>query len=85
MSDNGFCRYTGQLESRDVLVEDYVDDDLNTNTNQLGYCGVNRLLCEIRGFNTTATLLATAPPVSILVLVSTPSRHLVFFRTQTPV
>ena len=30
MSDNGFFRYTGQLESMDCLVEDYVYDDINS-------------------------------------------------------
>ena len=35
MSDNGFFRYTGKLESMDCLVEDYVYDDLNTTSNQL--------------------------------------------------
>ena len=38
MSDNGFFRYTGKLESMDCLVEDYVYDDLNTTSNQLVYC-----------------------------------------------
>jgi hypothetical protein len=31
MSDNGFFRYTGRLESMDCLVEDYVYDDLKYN------------------------------------------------------
>ena len=43
MSDNGFFRYTGKLESMDCLVEDYVYDDLNTTSNQLIYCGINNL------------------------------------------
>ena len=34
MSDNGFFRFTGKLESMDCLVEDYVYDDLNTTSNQ---------------------------------------------------
>jgi hypothetical protein len=44
MSDNGFFRYTGKLESMDCLVEDYVYDDLNTTSNQLIYCGINNLV-----------------------------------------
>ena len=31
MSENGFFRYTGKLESMDCLVEDYVYDDLKHN------------------------------------------------------
>ena len=38
MSDNGFFRFTGKLESMDCLVEDYVYDDLNTTSNQFIYC-----------------------------------------------
>ena len=30
MSENGFFRYTGRLESLPCLVEDYVYDDINT-------------------------------------------------------
>ena len=39
MSENGFFKYTGKLESMDCLVEDYVYDDLNTTSNQLIYAG----------------------------------------------
>ena len=46
MSDNGFFRFTGKLESMDCLVEDYVYDDLNTTSNQLVYCGINNLFGE---------------------------------------
>ncbi len=55
MSDNGFFRYTGKLESMDCLVEDYVYDDLNTTSNQLVYCGINNLFGEITWFYPTAT------------------------------
>ena len=50
MSDNGFFRYTGKLESMDCLVEDYVYDDLNTTSNQFVYCGINNLFGEITWF-----------------------------------
>ena len=50
MSDNGFFRYTGQLQSMDCLVEDYVFDDINTVSNQLIYCGINNLFGEITWF-----------------------------------
>ena len=46
MSDNGFFRYTGKLESMDCLVEDYVYDDLNTTSNQLVY--VVLITCLVR-------------------------------------
>mgnify|MGYP003145655620 CR=1 FL=1 len=50
MSDNGFFRYTGNLESMDCLVEDYVYDDLNTTSGQLVYCGINNLFGEVMWF-----------------------------------
>ena len=55
MSDNGFFRYTGKLESMDCLVEDYVYDDLNTTSNQLVYCGINNLFGEVMWFYPTST------------------------------
>jgi hypothetical protein len=54
MSDNGFFRYTGQLQSMQCLVEDYVYDDLNTTSNQLVYCGINNLFGEITWFYCTS-------------------------------
>ena len=50
MSDNGFFRYTGKLESMDCLVEDYVYDDLNTTSNQMVYAGINNLFGEVTWF-----------------------------------
>ena len=35
MSENGFFRYSGNLESMTCLVEDFVYDDLNTTSKQL--------------------------------------------------
>ena len=55
MSDNGFFRYTGQLQSMQCLVEDYVYNDLNTTSNQLVYCGINNLFGEITWFYPTST------------------------------
>ena len=54
MSDNGFFRFTGKLESMDCLVEDYVYDDLNTTSNQMIYCGINNLFGEVMWFYPTA-------------------------------
>ena len=53
MSENGFFRYTGQLESMDCLVEDYVYDDLNTTSNQLINAGLNNLFGEVIWFYCT--------------------------------
>jgi hypothetical protein len=50
MSDNGFFRYTGKLESMDCLVEDYVYDSLNTTSNQFVYAGINNLFGEVTWF-----------------------------------
>tara|TARA_B100001123_G_scaffold216572_1_gene244501 strand:+ start:86 stop:2287 length:2202 start_codon:yes stop_codon:yes gene_type:complete len=54
MSDNGFFRFTGKLESMDCLVEDYVYDNLNTTSNQLVYCGINNLFGEVMWFYPTS-------------------------------
>ena len=53
MSENGFFRYTGKLESMDCLVEDYVYDDLNTTANQLISAGLNNLFGEVVWFYCT--------------------------------
>ena len=44
MSNNGFFKYAGKLESMQCLVEDYVFDDLNETSNQLISAGINNLL-----------------------------------------
>jgi len=54
MSDNGFFRFTGKLESMDCLVEDYVYDDINTTSNQFIYCGINNLFGEVMWFYPTS-------------------------------
>ena len=54
MSENGFFRYTGKLESMDCLVEDYVYNDINLISNQLIFAGVNNLLGEVMWFYPTA-------------------------------
>jgi hypothetical protein len=50
MSDNGFFRYTGKLESLPCLVEDYVFDDLNTVPKQHINAGLNNLFGEVTWF-----------------------------------
>jgi len=55
MSDNGFFRYAGRLESLKCLVEDYVYDDINTTARQLVYAGLNNLFGEIMWFYPTSS------------------------------
>jgi hypothetical protein len=50
MSENGFFRYTGKLESLACLVEDYVYDDLATIPRQHIYAGLNNLFGEVTWF-----------------------------------
>jgi len=78
MSDNGFFRFTGKLESMDCLVEDYVYDDLNTTSNQLVYCGINNLFGEITWFYPTATSNLNSRSVTYSYLDSTSKRPIWF-------
>ena len=50
MSENGFFRYSGKLESLPCLVEDYVYDDLATVPRQHIYAGLNNLFGEVTWF-----------------------------------
>ena len=78
MSENGFFRFTGKLESMDCLVEDYVYDDLNTTSNQLVYCGINNLFGEITWFYPTATSNNVNRAVTYSYLDSTTKRPIWF-------
>lgn len=78
MSDNGFFRFTGKLESMDCLVEDYVYDDLNTTSNQLVYCGINNLFGEITWFYPTSTSNVVNRSVTYSYLDSTSKRPIWF-------
>jgi len=78
MSENGFFRYTGKLESMDCLVEDYVYDDLNTTSNQLIYCGINNLFGEITWFYPTNTSNVINRAVTYSYLDSTAKRPIWF-------
>jgi len=53
LSDNGFFRYSGNLETMTCLVEDYVYDDINTTASQLINVGLNNLFGEITWFYPT--------------------------------
>ena len=50
MSENGFFRYTGKLESLSCLVEDFVYDDINTIPKQHINAGLNNLFGEVMWF-----------------------------------
>ena len=83
MSDNGFFRYAGKLESMDCLVEDYVYDDLNTTSNQLVYCGINNLFGEITWFYPTSTSNVNTRSVTYSYLDSTAKRPIWFTNAST--
>ena len=74
MSDNGFFRFTGKLESMDCFVEDYVYNDLNTTSNQFIYCGINNLFGEVMWFYPTADSNVVNRCVIYSYLDSTASR-----------
>jgi hypothetical protein len=63
MSENGFFNYTGQLVSMDCLVEDFVYDDINTNSNQLINAGLNNLFGEVIWFYCTMASTTLEPSV----------------------
>jgi len=50
MSENGFFRYTGKLESLPCLVEDHVYDDINLIPKQHINAGLNNLFGEVMWF-----------------------------------
>ena len=83
MSDNGFFRFTGKLESMDCLVEDYVYDDLNTTSNQMIYCGINNLFGEVIWFYPTSASNVVDRCVVYSYLDSTPQRPIWFTNAST--
>ena len=76
MSENGFFRFTGKLESMQCLVEDYVYDDLNTTAQQLINCGLNNLFGEIYWFYPTSSSEVINRMVSYNYLDSSPQRQI---------
>jgi len=78
MSDNGFFRYTGKLESMDCLVEDYVYDNLNTTSNQMVYAGINNLFGEVTWFYPEAGSNVNTQSVTYSYLDSTAKRPIWF-------
>jgi hypothetical protein len=56
MSENGFFRYAGKLESLPCLVEDHVYDDINLDSgNQMVSAGLNNLFGEVVWFYPTSS------------------------------
>ena len=74
MSDNGFFRYTGKLESLPCLVEDYVYDDLNTVPKQHIYAGLNNLFGEVTWFYPGSGAASNNRSVTYNYMDSTPDR-----------
>ena len=83
MSDNGFFRYTGKLESMDCLVEDYVYDNLNSTSNQFVYCGINNLFGEVTWFYPEAGSNVNTQSVTYSYLDSTAKRPIWFVNASS--
>jgi len=83
MSENGFFRYTGKLESMDCLVEDYVYDNLNTTSNQFIYAGVNNLFGEVIWFYPESNSNVNTQSVTYSYLDSTPKRPIWFVNASS--
>ena len=83
MSDNGFFRYTGKLESMDCLVEDYVYDNLNTTSNQMVFAGINNLFGEVIWFYPTSDSNVNTRSVTYSYLDSTAKRPIWFTNDST--
>ena len=74
MSENGFFKYSGNLETMTCLVEDFVYDDLNTTANQLINVGLNNLFGEITWFYCTSSSTVVNRSVTYNYLDSRPQR-----------
>jgi hypothetical protein len=74
MSENGFFRYSGNLETMVCLVEDFVYTNLNTTANQLINVGLNNLFGEITWFYCTSGSTIINRSVTYNYLDSRPER-----------
>jgi len=74
MSENGFFRYTGKLESLPCLVEDFVYDDINTIPKQHINAGLNNLFGEVTWFYPNSGSGTVNRMVGYNYLDSTPQR-----------
>ena len=74
ISENGFFRYTGKLESLACLVEDHVYDDINTIPKQHINAGLNNLFGEVMWFYPNSGSGTVNRMVCYNYLDSTPER-----------
>jgi hypothetical protein len=74
MSENGFFRYTGKLESLDCLVEDHVYDDINTIPKEHINAGLNNLFGEVMWFYPNSGSGVVNKMVAYNYIDSTPNR-----------
>ena len=75
MSENGFFRYAGKLESLPCLVEDFVYNDINlVSGNQMVSAGLNNLFGEVIWFYPTATSSVVNRMVAYNYFDSSPQR-----------
>jgi len=74
MSENGFFRYTGKLESLQCLVEDYVYDDINTVPRNHIFAGLNNLFGEVTWFYPGRGAASNNRSVTYNYMDSTPER-----------
>jgi len=75
MSENGFFRYAGKLESLPCLVEDYVYDDINLESgNQMVSAGLNNLFGEVIWFYPTSSSSVVNRQVTYNYFDSSPQR-----------
>ena len=75
MSENGFFRYAGKLESLPCLVEDFVYNDINLESgNQMVSAGLNNLFGEVMWFYPTSTSSVVNRMVSYNYFDSSPRR-----------
>ena len=73
-SENGFFKYSGNLETMVCLVEDFVFNDLNTTASQLINVGLNNLFGEITWFYCTESSTVLNRCVTYNYLDSRPQR-----------
>jgi len=75
LSENGFFKYSGALQSLPCLVEDYVYDDINLDSgNQMITAGLNNLFGEIMWFYPTSSSSVVNRMVSYNYFDSQPQR-----------
>ena len=75
MSENGFFRYAGKLESLPCLVEDFVYNDINLESgNQMVSAGLNNLFGEVMWFYPTSSSSVVNRMVAYNYFDSSPRR-----------